>query len=189
VKFVAGLSADLATLSQTLEDPSLDIHGELRRLGETLALASASFSGLTLTVHVGEQRFGLTAWAGVPEAAPVASSMRLPLPAVSRSLTGGELIVYAAARGAFVDLAADLRRVLQGDPEELVVMDGHLDPAAIVSGTANLSTLATVNQAVGILIAQGMLREAAHDELHHRARSANTTVSEAAADLIRAVTA
>jgi hypothetical protein len=187
LKFIAALAAELAALSALVDDSSADLDGEFLGLGRMLAVAVSSFCGFTMTIELGDQRrYTLTAFAEpATESAAIASSLRIPLEALSDSLAGSELIVYATVPGAFVDLAADSSWFLRWGLQEFV-LDGHLDPIANSAGVPTFSLLPTVNQAIGFLIASGMVPEAAYEELQRRAGSTNTTVSEAAADVLRA---
>ena len=181
MEITATLAADLAILSEALDDPDADIAEALRRLAADARSAVGSYLGLA--VMSGSATFPLTLIAMEESAHPddVVSSLMIPLADEGGDGAGESLVVilYAARPGAFVDLAADLcwltgRRL--GD----FTLDRHLRlPAESKSGsTVRASSL--VNQAIGVLLGRGYTLPQAELELDARATAAGHSRSEAA---------
>jgi hypothetical protein len=117
------LAADLAVLTDAIGDPDIDLDTERRAFIAATKLAIASYLGMSMTMAVDGHEVSIT----VDErgATPIATSLLIPLPAVSSAEGGSTLTLYAATPGAFVDLAADLSYAL-GLPEAALVLDDHL---------------------------------------------------------------
>jgi hypothetical protein len=79
-------------------------------------------------------------------------------------------VLYAATRGAFVDLAADLSYALRIDPAKLI-LDSHPveNPDGNGNGLAGLAAHVTINQAIGVLIGRGHTPDSGRQELHRLA--------------------
>lgn len=134
----------------------------------------ASYRGMTMTIAADGEQVSLTADDGAAgaggAAAEIAASLLIPLAAVSETLAGSSLLLYAATPGAFVDLAADLCYALRLDPASLVV-DDHLGAPhdGPRSGLTALDGTSAINRAIGVLIERGATPESARDELHRLA--------------------
>jgi hypothetical protein len=170
----AALTAELASLDQTLDDPTVDMLETLDSLGATAALAVNSFLGLTVTATAGEgQGFTLTAMQAATSSVPGAS-IRMPLSifapptlddegsAALAVAVDGAVIFYAGTPGAFVDLAADISW-LSGSSAGLVLDHDLVPPDP--EGESGLDDIVAVNQAVGMLLARGFLPDQARTEL------------------------
>jgi hypothetical protein len=180
VEITAALAADLAILTQALDDTDADIVEALRRLVADAKLAVRSYQGLT--VVAGNATFPLTLTAMEDFAHPddVVSSLMMPLSDERAANTGSRLVVilYAARPGAFVDLAADLCW-LTGRQLSDFRIDQHLSPPEPDShGGVQRSSL--VNQAIGVLIGRGYTPEQAELAIDTRATAAGRTRAEAA---------
>lgn len=175
----AALAAELAALSAA--EPGTDLEEHLRALAADLARAVNGYRGLAMTVLVDGRP--VTLHAAEPDGtAAVVASLLLPL---SAEVT---LVLYAARAGAFVDLAADLAFGL-GLPLAAVVLDAHLSPPAGPPALSGLRELATVNQAIGVLIGRGHTQAAARDELTRLAAAAGRSVLAGAEHLLRGLRA
>jgi hypothetical protein len=179
------LWTDLGSLTDTFDNAPTNLHVELRRFGDDLAHAVASYLGLSITITGESGPVTLTMWRGTGGSA-VGSSLRIPLPLICPSSPGSALILYAAAPGAFVDLGADLSFAL-GEPLAAFVLDAHLTPH--VQRSANpeftgLSDFSNVNRAIGVLLACGHTREQAHAALWDRAADEASRVLYTAAEAI-----
>lgn len=117
-----------------------------------LRTAIPSFLGLEL--ELAPVRNGPAVTLAVFEAGddrPLLTSLRLTLPRADRGTAW--VTFYAAAAGALVDLAADLRHTLRlADPD--LALDQHLSPVR-ASGLHGLTAVAAVAQATGVLIQSG----------------------------------
>ncbi len=100
MKVAGPLAAGLQLLSEALDAPELDIAAALDSLAADAGAAVASCLGLSLSVGVvGAGRVE----ASIVNEGVVCASLLIPLSPVA------ELILYAGAPGAFVDLAATWR--------------------------------------------------------------------------------
>ena len=193
-----GLITHLRDLADAT-DGDRTLHDALASLIAHLTTTIESYCGLHVTVADHEWPVTITAFA--QDAAPPATSLRLPLRLVSMLQSGGSWIVFYAARpGALVDLAADLSHALGvplgttsapgrgteatdgGAPS--VRLDGDLPPVSMTSGIAGLEELSTINRAVGVLIGDGHRPEAAHDILRRGASAAGTDTHQFARRLL-----
>jgi len=133
VDISAALTADLALLTQALDDSGIDLEAGLRAFTADVKLAVASFTGMTMTIALAGHEVSFT----VHDEATIqpATSLLIPLAIVTPTDAASTLLLYAATPGAFVDLAADLIYALRIEPTALV-LDGHFDPSA---GSAGLT--------------------------------------------------
>lgn len=129
----------------------------LDQLVVSLNAAVASFSGLSLTVSQGGNPVTVRAFGPPEDAAPVTSLRWTPAPRPGTD--PAELVLYAGAAGAFVDLAADLTYVLSRRSGPPVAPDVRLDldlpPPSRASGLTGLDELALLNRACGVLLERG----------------------------------
>jgi hypothetical protein len=177
----ARLAADLNALTLALGEPTVDIEALLRQLGHDAKQAVASYAGLSVRMIIGGRAHTFTS---LEEFAPeVRASVRIPLAALWKAEAGSAIVFYASDPGAFVDLAADLQYVLELDAEALV-LDGHLVPRPRTSAITGLDGTSTVNMAIGVLIEDGHLPEAAHTELVRLAALDDLTLSAVSEKLI-----
>jgi hypothetical protein len=165
VDLSASLTADLGLLSAAVQDPGGDLRAWLGSLVDDLHGALGSYLGLTLTMVLDGQQIHFTVSEHPGEAG---ASLCIPLAAVTRSDVESTLVLYAAAPGAFVDLAADLAWALALDPATLV-LDEHLVVPTASNAVIGLREQAIVNQAVGVLIDHGHTPQSAHTALRHHA--------------------
>ena len=93
--------------------------------------------------------------------AEAATSLLIPLSAIS-SVTRGEVVLFASAPGAFVDLAADLAHATA---TELVTFAVDTRVGRTVALTVGVGGLSIINQAIGVLIENGYPREQARAHL------------------------
>jgi hypothetical protein len=118
--------------------------------------------------------------------AQIATSLLVPLPTASGLVGGSSLLLYAAAPGAFVDLAADLSYALQLDLSALV-LDQDLPGRHAGDGIEGLRSWSDINQAVGVLLGRGHTIESAHDELRRLAALDSGNLHHAAAAVLAAI--
>lgn len=177
----AALAADLMALTHALDDPDAGLDAGLRALIADLGRAVSSYTGLRMTIAIDGHAvsFGVLDKA----TAPPATSLLVPLAALTPTDVVGTLLIYAATPGAFVDLAADLGFALGIDLSRLV-LDRHLDPLAEYDGTIGLDDHSAINQAIGVLIDRGSTPESARDELHRLAALDHGDLRTAAVALI-----
>jgi hypothetical protein len=179
-KISAALAADLKLLTDSLDEPGIDLEALLQALAVGTSAAVDSYLGLMMTLVIDSFPFTLTTMGPVD----VATSLRLPLNVLCDVEPGSVLVLYASRPGAFVDLAADVGFAL-GLAPDVVTLDGDLSPTSDAGGLNGLAEMSQVNQAIGILIEQGHVPESARDELHHMAARTQTTLHAAAEELIR----
>ena len=133
-----------------------------------------------MTVHFGDQ----AATISTVDAAAASASVSLSLPALP-GVSMCSLVFYAAAAGAFVDLAAD-SRAATGDGQ--VILDGHLPlpTSALYPGDAiEILQLSQIDQAVGVLIEAGHTSAGARDLLQVRADRHGITLAASAQQELR----
>jgi hypothetical protein len=104
VDITAALAADPATLTETLDDPGLDIADTLRRLAADTKLAVRSYLGLTVMITAPGRQVTLTVLESGTEAGDIATSLRLPMPPVAPddSASFAVLTLYAGNPSAFI---------------------------------------------------------------------------------------
>ncbi len=190
----------LQNLAATSDDDST-VHDALALLVSHLTATLESYCGLH--VKVADHEWPVTITAFAQDAAPPATSLRLPLRLVSRLQAGSSCIVFYAARpGALVDLAADLSHALGvpattstsaragvpaatgGGETADVRLDGDLPPVSMTSGIAGLEELSTVNLALGVLIDHGHRLKDAQEILRGGASAAGTDTHQFARRLL-----
>lgn len=181
MEITAALAADLAILSQALDETGPDITESLRQFVTDVRLAVRSYLGLT--VISGSATFPLTLTVMEDSAHPddVVSSVMIPLSDDNADGAGAPLavVLYAARSGAFVDLAADLCW-LTGRPLSDFALDQHLSVPATTDSDGGVQAASLVNQAIGVLLARGYTPEQAELEIDARATAAGHSRSEAA---------
>lgn len=163
----ATLAADLATLTETLDDPDLDIADTLRQLAADTRLTVHSYLGLTVMITVSGRHFTFTVLESGTESGDIVTSLRLPMPP-SASASVAVLTLYAGNPGAFVDLAADLAW-LTGRALAEFILDQHRTPPRDTDPPSGLAASSLIDQAIGVLIAYGYTPERAHREIDTRA--------------------
>ena len=187
MEITAALAADLAILTQALDEPDADIATTLRQLILDARTAVRSYLGLTVTANSGS---GLSFTAMEDHAAwmEVRASLTMPLHRLGPDATGSRVVVilYAATPGAFVDLAADLSWLAALELDEFA-LDQHLNPPVDpdTGGVGQVASL--INQAIGILVARGRTLGEASDELDARAADAGHSRYEAATAILVSV--
>jgi hypothetical protein len=193
VDLSTGLISQLQELTASIGDNDHAVDGLLAALMVDLEVAVPSYCGLRLTITQAGFPVVLTAFAEREDI--VATSLRLPLSLLDPALgvVHGRVVFYARTPGAFVDLAADLGYAL-GDPGRMdgessdghgrgflrqingdrssIELDADLPPPTRVSGLSGLADLSTINQAVGVLIANGHDPDDAHETLRRQAAAA-----------------
>lgn len=181
MKISAALAADLGILTAALDGPGTDVLHSLHLLDVDAQAAVPTYLGLSVTVEGSDPPFTLTTLED-GAADDVGASIRLMLPGVA------EVIFYAGAPGAFVDLAADLAW-LTGRPPGDFMLDQHLSVPAGPNPRTSLRAVSVINQAIGALIGHGYPPQQAHAELDTRADAAGTDRYTAALRILEALTA
>ena len=177
----AGLAADLARLTDALDDPATDLADLVSLLHDAFVVAVPSALGLAFTIRASPAEVTVSTLDGAATA--VATSLQVPLGSWTDLEPGSAVIFYAATTGALVDLGADLGWLLNLRAD--VVLDGHLRPTHPHEVTSGLAEMSVIQQALGVLIDRGMTPQAGRDELEHLARESGTTVHAVAAQVIR----
>jgi hypothetical protein len=187
VEFTAALAADLATLTETLDDSDAVIAETLQELAADARLAVRSYLGLSVAITVSGQQINLTALDDLTGPGDILASLLLPLPLAKPDSNGAEpliaLILYAARPGAFIDLAADLSWLTHRDLSEFA-LDEHLTLGHDPDEPSGLGAVSVINQAIGMLIARGHLPENAEREITARAARAGVDRHTAAGHIL-----
>jgi hypothetical protein len=170
VEITAAVAADLAALTEALDEPDADLAMLLHQLAADAKFAVGTFVGLTIRVIIGDQPSKLTVFEHGAASGDVKASMLIPMHAIvdgARAETTIDMILYARAPGAFTDLAADLAWLAGLD-----LVDFTLNQHLIVPERDEVDGLfarSLINQAIGMLIARGSTSEQAERELAARA--------------------
>ncbi len=199
----AAIAADLKSLTATLFDPTGDTTTDIEQtiLGfvDTARLAVSSFVGLTITITT---RTGTGTGTGTSaehvllrvtllepdDPGRVATSLLLPGPPEATSdQPRVQIVLYATTPGAFVDMAADLA-FLTGNPTVDTDLDHHQHLARQPDITGPIHNESVINEAVGVLIADGHTLEQAHTYLDALAGAAHTNKATEASALLAALT-
>lgn len=179
-----GLSADLSTLTDALQQPGVDLQASVQSLAASLRASIDSYLGLTVLLAREGVPICFDLMDDYPPDGQAATSLMLALGAFAEVEAATEIVFYATTPGAFVDLDADLSHEL-GVKAGAVVLDEHRTPA-MTTGMAGLLDWSGLNQAVGILIEQGSPAATARSELDARAAGAGLSPPLAARELIEA---
>jgi hypothetical protein len=181
----------MALLDSYLRAPPLDFGmtagtgAALSSLQHDLRLVPAVL-GATVTFcydasAVGAVRINLVATTIEPT--EIAAALRLPLK-VLRPSWSGSIVLYAGVAGAFAAMAAALVDALSLEPRSLD-QNPRLPQSAISPGVTGLEAFATVNRALGLLVAGGRTVEQAWTEMRHRAaRSDLPTAAQVVLDTL-----
>ncbi len=180
VEISSNLALALDSLTEVCADPAIDLGVLLQQLVSAAEESVESLVSVTLTVWVDDYPFTVAATTGSGSDS-VQASVWIPLPAESHATVGSELLLLAGAPGAFVDMAADVVFVLRLDPD-VVKLDVHLwaNDSEIYSETIDLDDRRTVDQALGVLVAQGAVLQDADEDLRLRADRHGYALADAA---------
>lgn len=178
----AGLAAELAILTEALDDPGSDVAESLLHLSADARTAVASYLGVMVVIARTDPPIAFTAFEEGVEDGAIRSSLMLVPARVGHDgcVSRVSLILFAGAAGAFVDLAADLSW-MTGRRLADVILDQHLSVLVGRPAAGTLRAASAVNQAVGILVGRGYTPEQANRELDARAADADTDRHRAAA--------
>jgi hypothetical protein len=186
VEITAALAADLATLSEALDETDADITEALRQLVADVRLAVRSYLGLTVTSGDATSPLTLTAIADTAHPDDVVSSLMMPLYSEFDDANSClVVIIYAGRPGAFVDLAADLCW-LTGRPLTDFALDQHLTLPAEPDMASGVHAASVVNQAIGVLLGHGYTPEQADAAIDAQAAAARHSRSDAANIILHA---
>ena len=178
------LLQQLVRLTRDLDQPGADLHAMLSVLTDDISAAAPSFLGLRLTLDL-EGASTIVNAIDPEEVNAARASLLLPLFDIDPSGPVGSVILFAAAPGAFDELADYTRRSYSLDGQ--VAVDQHLpvcgDPK-VPRGVSGIEAASLVNIAIGVLIDRGYLHDEARAELIRRAGSHDGNVMAAAREII-----
>ena len=182
MEFPASLSAQLSELTDALDDPGTDLQAILAVLIDDVTAAVPSFLGLRMTLRLAGEPVTLTA-VDPGTVGTARSSLQLPLDPLAGAGPGSVVVFYARAADAFVELAADTRRVYGLDGQ--AQLDRHLPGRGTdIDVVTDAAQAAVVHRAIGWLIDRGLSPEDAAGELRRRAAATGRTLSAAAQELL-----
>jgi hypothetical protein len=188
VKITSAMAAALAIMTEALDEHGTDIAHSLHRLTLDAAAAVPSYLGLSVVVSHSDCPLIITTLADGAVAGDIRTSLHVLLPGSSDGHDPAPVafILYAAAPGAFVDLAADLLW-LTVRPLTEVTLDEHLTvPAG--PDAAQLQAQSDINQAIGVLIGRGYTPQQAHWQIDTQAANNRTDRHTAARLLLDNIT-
>ena len=153
----SALAADLALLTDALDTGAVDIASTFSLLSSDVAAAVSSYAGLSVRIHSLGGLAELTTLDDPAVIAGVVTSLRIPVPVASQVPGPSVVIVlYATLAGAFVDLAADLAWLTDVALADVGLdLDLDLDPRARSGVATPLSSLSSIDQAIGVLVGRG----------------------------------
>ena len=153
----SALAADLALLTDALDTGAVDIASTFSLLSSDVAAAVSSYVGLSVRVHSLGGLAELTTLDDPAVIARVVTSLRIPVPEATRASGPSVVIVlYATLPGAFVDLAADLAWLTDVALADVGLdLDLDLDPRARSGVATPISSLSSIDQAIGVLVGRG----------------------------------
>lgn len=175
------LDATLSLLTETLDQPHIDLGRAFDDFIAAVEQTVASCSGVTVTLNGPTGPVRMSSGSALSDTRPVRSSLWIRLDSGRSPDDEVEMVLYGANPGAFVDLAADLAWLL-GRPLEEVMLDRHLEPLA--SSIRSVIDRSLMDQAVGVLIAGGWAPQEAQVELTQRAHELGVARWEAAQALL-----
>jgi len=157
VTIPSALAADLALLTDALDTGSADIASTFSLLSSDVAAAVSSYAGLSVRIHSLGGLAELTTLDDPAVIAGVVTSLRIPVPVASQVPGPSVVIVlYATLAGAFVDLAADLAWLTDVALADVGLdLDLDLDPRARSGVATPISSLSSIDQAIGVLVGRG----------------------------------
>jgi hypothetical protein len=181
------LAADLVLLTDALDHPTADIGATIAALASDAATAVPSYVGLSVRIQLDDDVAELTTLDEESRIRGVATSLRIPVGSEPSSVDGVGLmlVLYASAPGAFVDLAADLAW-LTGRPLADMRLDDDL-AGLFLRPARSLRARSTIDQALGVLIDQGLTPEHARAQLAGRAAEAGSQLASAALALLASI--
>jgi hypothetical protein len=181
MEFEQQLTNALATLTEGLDDPSIDLHTLLSELVAGLTESVDSLVSVALTVVADDRTYSVTALTSTDAAAQ--TSVSIPLRSQHGSAAEARMILLAATPGAFVDIAADIGFASELDPAT-IHMDTHLSPAndgdLVIDLQQDLEDRSAIDQALGVLLERGTTMHAANLALVHRADRSGIALADAA---------
>ncbi len=173
MKIPSRAAASLAELTETFDDPDIDIGRSLGRFADQVRSAVPSYLGVSVEMMTADTQRSVDAMEDSFVPGTIRSSVKIP---TSTALGAGPeraggaqriaLILYAASPGALIDLAADLAW-LTSLPLSDFALDQHLTGPESLSGSAAATSV--VNQAIGVLLARGRTPEEAEADIDGRA--------------------
>lgn len=187
----AGLTAELDLLTQALDLPGPDLAETLIRLTADAQTAVDSYLGLSIAINANRTEFDLTILKEGTQPEHVRTSLLVPLSTAaadpSTAPASVAMILYAAAPGAFIDLAADLSWTTGRTLGDFRLDEHHTFPVNATNPTA-VGTMSSINQALGVLIGRGSTPEQAERDLHGRAARAGIELLAVATLILAALT-
>ncbi|MCV7178948.1 hypothetical protein [Mycolicibacterium sphagni] len=184
----AAMAASLKILTAALDDPSADIAHSVQQLALETAGAIPTYLGLSVLVPQTDSPLTITSLALGASDRDIRTSLRVLLPTTG---TGGghpvAVILYAAAPGAFVDLAADLAW-LTGRPTTDFALDQHLTITPEPDAVRQLQAVSDINQAIGVLIGRGYTPQQAEWQLDSQGDKSRTDRHSAARRILDTIT-
>lgn len=185
-----GLAAELGLLTQALDLPDIDTAETLTRLAVDAQTAVKSYLGLSVMITANRSQFDLTVLNTGTRPEQIRASVLVPFSPGSvdgsAAAPSVALILYAAAPGAFIDLAADLSWIT-GRTLADFRLDEHRTLPVSVTDPSPVAGMSSINQALGILIGRGSTPEQAERDLHERAAAAGIELVAAATLVLAAL--
>ena len=189
----AALLTALERLCASIDLEPVFLIKPLVELARELELAVHEYVGIEVTVFTQlAMPITLSDFAADTDPHSIATSLRLPLAALTSGGSDGHVTFFGTRRGAFVDLAADLGFVLGlagvggTDPSPVPIsLDQDLPPTNPKASLEGAEEASTINRAIGLLIGRGRTPDEAEAELVQGAQAAQLPVVEFAHETLR----
>jgi len=159
----ASLAAALAVLTEALDEPAVDIANGLQGLSIDAAAAIPLYLGMSIVAPQNNPPLTITILIDGAKTTDIRTSLHVTL-ARGKGSPPVDLILYGAAPGIFVDLAADIAW-LTARPLSEIAIDEHRTVLDAVDIAAQLRAASDINQAVGVLVGRGRTLDEARRRL------------------------
>jgi len=187
VEIDAPLAAELAILTEALDDPGAEVAESLLHLAAGARAAVASYLGLMVIIARTDPPSACTAFKDDVEAGDIRTSLMLVPASAGHDgcVPRVSLVLFAGVPGAFVDLAADLCWMTGRRLD--VSLDQHLSVHVDAGSAATLQAASAINQSGGVLIGRGHTLDQAELELDARAADSGTDRHQAASHILTTI--
>lgn len=182
----------LERLSESVDQTPAFLTAPLVELGRELEGAVGNIVGVQVTIFT---ELGLpitlTDFGSETDLSTIATSLRVPLEALTSWGSTGHITFFGGRRGSFVDLAADLTFVLGSVrpdgawPPVTISVDEHLQPSSTQASLVGTEEASMVNRAIGLLIGRGRTPDEAETELVVGAQDAGLSMPAFADRILR----
>jgi hypothetical protein len=178
----AGLTADLNTLTATVDDPNIDLARSTREFVSDIDDAAASITTMSVTVEISGVGIRLAATGVDDDDEPATTSLRVMIMHAPQSEVSAHVLLRSGTSGSLTALAAAATSTFGLDA---VHTDDHLDIESSVRDGHDLASVTQLNRAVGVLIDGGRTAAEGRAELIRLAALSGASVGDVASRVLR----